>query len=123
MKYVIDKADKIRKERPDLPNEFLPKPIFVARILPIRKEKGQEPIFRNVLWQSTGNCGDIDVHYLTEFLCSQGRDCHINNGVHGKIDANEKFDFVWDKASDIFNRQDYEHAIETKNNVSLHAIT
>ena len=122
-KYVYDKAAQIHKEMPDLPEEWLPTPVFQPRILPIRKAKGHDPIHRTVLWQSTVDSGDVDVLYLIEYLCSQGRDCHVNSGVHGKVNANGEFEFVWDEASKDFKHQDYKSAVPTKNNVSLHEIT
>ena len=68
IKYVLDRAAKIQKERPDLPEEYLPTPVFQPKILLIRKKEGKKPIHKIVLWQSTVDSGEIDVLYLIEFL-------------------------------------------------------
>ena len=104
IKYVQEKADKIRKE--GFAEEDLPKPIHKV-----------------MLWGSLHDSGEIDVLYLIEYLESLGRDCHVNTGVHGKV-TDGKFEFVW-KGNDCeeFLRQDKENAKPTKNKVSLHQIT
>ena len=68
---------------PTLPEEELPTPVFQPKILSIRKKKGQEPIHKNVLWNSTVAVGDVDILLLMQYLDLQGLDCHVNNGVHG----------------------------------------
>ena len=59
-----------------------------------------------------------------EFLCSQGRDFHVNTGVHGELTDDDKFYFRWDKISEHFYRQDCANAASLKDaKVSLHEIT
>ena len=76
-----------------------------------------------VLWGSHVACGEVDVVFLIEFLQSKGRDCHINTGVHGKLNANEEFEFDWEKDGSDLYRQDIVSAGPTKNKVSIHEIT
>ena len=81
--------------------------MFESKRLEIRKKKGEDPIHVYLLWASHDNCGDKDVLYLIEYLLSKGRDCHVNNGVHGEVKKDGTFYFRWDKASKGFYGQDY----------------
>ena len=76
-----------------------------------------------MLWASHEDCGNADVLYLIVYLQSKNRDCHVNTGVHGEVNADGKFKFRWDRASDIFYGQDFENADPLDNRVSLHEIT
>ena len=110
-------------EKPPWPIDECPRAKFAAKLLPIRKKKGQDPIFVNFLWVSDENCGDADVLILVEYLESVSRNCHINNGAHGELDDDDKFYFRWDNLSEDFHAQDVKNATPKKNNVSLHEIT
>ena len=103
--------------------EELPTPKFQPKLLKIRKKEGDEPIHVGLLWASNGDCGNVDVLYLIEFLYSKGRNCHVNNGVHGKVNADGEFEFVWKGDGSELYRQDFASADPTENNVSLHRIT
>ena len=59
-----------------------------------------------------------------EYLNSQGRDFHVNTGVHGHVNADGKFKFYWNEDSKIFYNQDVESAASLKGaKVTLHEIT
>ena len=92
---VSKKVAAIIKRTPDFPPDLLPTAKFEPRMLPIRKKAGDEPIRVDLLWGSHEDAGDIDVLYLCEHLASKGRACHVNNGVHGKVNKDGKFEFVW----------------------------
>ena len=76
-----------------------------------------------MLWGSHVACGEVDVVFLIEFLQSKDRDCHINTGVHGKLNADDEFAYAWEKDGGDLYRQDMVSAGPTKNKVSLHEIT
>ena len=61
MDHIKIAADIFRKEKPDLGEEYEPKPFFVPTILNIREKEGAEPIHKTVLWRSTEDCGERDV--------------------------------------------------------------
>ena len=94
----------MHKTSPGLPEDELPTPKFIPKILEIRKKKGQEPIHKNVLWNSKVGVGDVDILFLMQYLESQGLDCHVNNGVHGKT-TNGKFELFWKgDGADLFKQ-------------------
>ena len=124
-KFVNTKVLQIAREDPSFPAEYLPTAKFEATVLKIRKKEGEEPIHTYMRWTSKDDCGNEDVNFLIEFLDTREirRDCHINTGVHGKVDADGNFDFAWKNDGKYLFGQDVESATDTKNNVSLHEIT
>ena len=92
---VSKKVVEIIKEAPNFPPDELPTAKFEPKMLRIRKKEGDEPIQVDLLWGSHDDCGNVDVLFLIEYLQSKGRDCHVNTGVHGKVNADGKFEFVW----------------------------
>ena len=122
-KFLNKKVKEIILDDPIWPETELPTPKFVPIILPIRKAKGHDPIFVTFLWASDEPCHDFDVLILVQYLDSKGRNCHINDGVHGEVNPDGTFEYAWDKYSENFYAQDYKNATPTDNNVSLHEIT
>ena len=105
------------------PEENLPKPMFVPEVLKIRRKKGQKPIHLTIRWSSRLKCGNVDVKWLIEYLESKKRDCHINTGVHGKLNADDEFEYAWEENGGDQLRQDIDSAIKPITKVSFHMIT
>ena len=73
-------------------------------------------------WGSKIGCDADDVRLLVKYLESQGRDCHINTGVHGTF-VDGKFEFVWNKDGGDLICQDVLNFRNFKNKISVHPIT
>ena len=104
-------------------DEELPRAIFVPEVLRIRRKKGDKPIHLTIRWSSRVKCGNVDVKWLIEYIRSKKRDCHVNTGVHGKLNANDEFEYAWKENGGDQLRQDVNSAVDPTTKVSFHMIT
>ena len=67
-------------------------------------------------------CNGADVNGLLDYLAEEGRNCHINTGVHGK-EVDGKFEWAHELDGGDFLHQDVMNAGLKKIKISLHVIT
>ena len=91
-------------------------------MLLIRRSEGEAPRQKIIKWGSVTNCTASDVYGLLDFFEEEGRNCHINTGVHGK-EVNGKFEWDWDQEGGNFLFQDVMYAGQKKIKISIHPIT
>ena len=107
---------------PHTPEDNLPKAIFRPEALPIRRSKGEKPKHVVIKWGSVVGCNGADVNGLLDYLAEEGRNCHINTGVHGK-EVDGKFEWAHELDGGDFLHQDVMNAGLKKIKISLHVIT
>ena len=108
------------KEDPLHPN--IPEAIFHPEMLSIRRSEGEAPIHKIIKWGSVADCGAADVNGLLDFYEEEGRNCHINTGMHGK-EVNGKFEWALELEGGNFLLQDVMFASLKKIKISVHTIT
>ena len=72
-------------ENPGVPEENFPAGVFEPELLLIRRTEDEKPELMTIKWASKVQCDSDDVNGLLDFLVEQGRNCHINTGVHGDM--------------------------------------
>ena len=83
--FTLEKTKIAMTENPGLPEECFPAGVFVPEMLLIRRTEGEKPEHVAIKWSSPVQCNSVDVIGLLDFLGEEGRNCHINTGVHGKM--------------------------------------